>query len=344
MATNLFSRQSSLVLFYGLFGLSGITAQFPVSVDSVFTFIRYNSIHRNTVDWKKQDMLLRQCLAGGHSERDTMQCFVDIFQAMDDVHTQLFLRNEYFGYYHPVTDEVYQRIRPLEEKARENIGHPRIRFLDGHIVYILLPGLIANTAEQINLFAQMLSDTVETYLNRNAKGCILDLRLNMGGNMYPMLAGLRTLLGNVPLAYETDITNTIVRRWEIRDGNFFIGDDQVTQLPARHPGDHTGLPVAILTGPYTGSSGAMTAIAFKGRSNTAFIGEPTADGYTTSNGYVVFSPEFVLNFATYFVADRNKNMHKRTVDPDIYVAGGDDFEDWHRDLKIREAIRWLTER
>jgi len=61
----------------------------------------------------------------------------------------------------------------------------------------------------------------------------------------------------------------------------------------------------------------MTAIAFKGRSNTIFIGEPTADGYTTSTVYFQFSPNLTMNFATNYVADRNMTIYKSSVNPDI---------------------------
>ena len=88
----------------------------------------------------------------------------------------------------------------------------------------------------------------------------------------------------------------------------------------------------------------MTAIAFKGRPNTIFIGEPTADGYTTSNGYFQFAPNLTLNFATHYVADRNKSIYKTTVNPDILISQGDNFDDLMVDKKIIYAIKWLTDK
>lgn len=88
----------------------------------------------------------------------------------------------------------------------------------------------------------------------------------------------------------------------------------------------------------------MTAIAFKGRPNTYFIGEPTADGYTTSNGYFQFTPILILNFATNFVADRNKKVYKTTVNPDLTIYQGDDFDNLLSDTKIKAAIKCLTEK
>ncbi|MBS1537078.1 MAG: hypothetical protein JST20_04955 [Bacteroidetes bacterium] len=75
-----------------------------------------------------------------------------------------------------------------------------------------------------------------------------------------------------------------------------------------------------------------------------FIGEPTADGYTTSNGYFQFSSNLTLNFATNYVADRNKNVYKTTVNPDLTINQRDNFNDLLNDEKIKAAIKWLTEK
>ena len=85
----------------------------------------------------------------------------------------------------------------------------------------------------------------------------------------------------------------------------------------------------------------MTAIAFKKRPKTIFIGEPTADSYTTSNGYFQFALNLTLNFATNFVSDRGMTVYKSTVNPDIYVYQGNNFEDLMKDEKIKSAMRWL---
>ncbi len=88
----------------------------------------------------------------------------------------------------------------------------------------------------------------------------------------------------------------------------------------------------------------MVAIAFKGRPNTYFIGEPTADGYTTSNGYFQFASNLTLNFATNYVADRNKNIYKTTVNPDLAIHHGNNFDNLLNDAKVKVAIKWMTEK
>jgi len=137
-----------------------------------------------------------------------------------------------------------------------------------------------NAYDAITIYslAMALNDSVSKFSNENVKGFILDLRLNGGGNIYPMLAGLNSLLGNTTIAYETDADDKQVRKWTMKDGNFYLGDYKATDIPVKPIKKFNKIPVVVLIGPNTKSSGSITAIAFKNRPNTYFIGEPTANG------------------------------------------------------------------
>jgi C-terminal processing protease CtpA/Prc len=85
----------------------------------------------------------------------------------------------------------------------------------------------------------------------------------------------------------------------------------------------------------------MTGIAFKGRPKTLFIGEPTADGYTTANNWYMLHDGLALKLATDYVADRNGTVYKTTVDPDQTIPSEDNFEELPKDKKIQAALTWL---
>ena len=100
-----------------------------------------------------------------------------------------------------------------------------------------------------------------------AAGCswIVDLRTNTGGNMWPMLAGLKPFLANEPLG-------TFISRqgpgppWRAGQA---VDVEPPTSL--RHLEDAW---VAVLTGPRTASSGEAVTISFKGRRKTRSFGQP----------------------------------------------------------------------
>jgi hypothetical protein len=306
--------------------------------------MKNQSVFRNRVDWTATDNAFDQCLSVAHSTNDTINCFVKVLEILDDVHSHIMFNDQYYGFYHPVDDTIYQRIRPLKEKSIAQTGIFQIALFHDTYVYVRVPAINAYGQEDINRYGQALADSICKYALTLIKGLIIDLRLNGGGNMYPMLAGLHALLGNQVIGYETDNLGTPVRKWEIAEDNLSLEGYQVTQITDYCDKDLSTMPVVVLIGPLTASSGSMTAIAFKQRPNTLFVGESTADGYTTSNGYFQFAPNLTLNFATNFVADRNMNVYRTFVSPDRIIEGGDDFDHLMEDAKIITAMKWLKEK
>lgn len=316
-------------------------AQFPVSPDSLYTFIKFNSIHRAAADWNQVDKTFNEQIKAAKSLTDTMNCFVTVLRSLKDVHSQIFYNAQYFGHYPTFEDSVLVWLRPLNDRAISLTNKIHTEIIAKEFGYIRVPGFQVYDTKQINQFAQALDDSIGKLSRKCKKGFIIDLRLNGGGNLYPMLSGLSRLLGNQTIGFETDVNDSITRTWEIKNGNFFIGGYQTTDIKVEQEPQLTNAPVVVITGPVTKSSGSMVAIAFKGRPNTLFVGEPTADGYTTSNGYFQFASNLTLNFATHYVADRNKIVYKRSVHPDKTINRGNNFDNLVNDEKIKAAIKWL---
>lgn len=320
-----------------------VNAQFPVHADSLYTFIKYNSIHRNKVNWNDIDTAFHNRIKKARTIKDTMKSFVYVLEQLNDVHSQIYLNNQYYGHYPDFDSATAARLTVINNKANAGTNKIMTSQLPGNIAYIRVPSIQAYGASQIASLTQALGDSVLQFIKDKPRGFIIDLRLNGGGNIYPMLAGLYPLLGDGVVAYETDLDDKVTREWELKEGKLFIGGYEVAKLNTNFS-PFAKSAVAILTGPVTKSSGSMTAIAFKGRPNTAFIGESTADGYTTSNGYFQFAPTLVMNFATNFVADRYKHVYKTTFDPYFQVLGGDNFENLSMDEKIIAALHWINKK
>ena len=336
-------RKLAILIFIASF-CSISYGQFPASVDSVYTFIKYNSILRKTVDWTQIDKTFKEQIETAKSLKDTMICFVTVLEKLNDVHSQIFLNNELFANYPQFDDTTLAWLKPINDKANSLTNQIQTKIIAGKIGYIRVPSFQVYDTKQINNFAQSLADSIFRLSKNARKGFIIDLRLNGGGNIYPMLSGLSQFLGNQTIAYETDVNDSIIRTWEIKNGNFVIGGYQTTNITVKPFKKSTLTPIVILVGPITKSAGSMTAIAFKERPNTVFIGEPTADGYTTSNNYFQFAPNLTLNFATNYVTDRSMKIYKTFVTPDILVYKGDKFDKLTEDRKIQAAIKWLMKK
>lgn len=331
------------LLFAPLLIFETVFAQFPAKVDSVYTFIKYNSVHRLEVDWRPIDSSFVADINSASTLDDTMRCFVSVLRALNDVHSQIFLNGQYYGHYPSFDDSTLAWLRPLNERANNETNSITSSILDDQLAYLRVPGMNAWNQKVVDSLAQQLQRQLRTITISRAKGVILDLRLNGGGNVYPMLTGLSALLGDGVVGFETTPDDSVARVWEIQHGNFVIGGYQTTDLAIDTSHALNNIPVAVLIGPITKSSGSATAIAFKGRPNTIFIGESTADGYSTSNGYFQFAPNLMMNFATTFVADRNKVVYRRAVEPDQKIEKGDQFDNLQADAKVVQALKWLSE-
>ena len=116
---------------------------------------------------------------------------------------------------------------------------------------------------------------------KGAVNWIIDLRYDGGGDMFPMVEGLATVMvtassGDLrPYGDQSGV-------WKVMNGDFFYDDYSVALPNGQVPG---ALPkVAVLTSMYTVSSGEVVAVVFKGRESTRFFGEPTG-GLTTANNW-----------------------------------------------------------
>ncbi|HMQ62648.1 MAG TPA: S41 family peptidase [Flavilitoribacter sp.] len=327
-------------LISGLFFVTALTAQSEYSIESLYKLIKRESIHRMEVDWDKVDQAFRGQLAKAKTRNDSMRAFVTIFKEMKDPHSSIYCEAGTIAFFNPVDEATFDRLTPMMNRSNSEMGRVKTAFLENKYAYIQVPGFFAR-AEMVDSLAQMISDSISRFDPKKTKGFIIDLRLNKGGSLYPMLSGLGALLGDGPIGGETGVDDKVVRSWAIENGNFV--QQGTPQSSIRHAcGDaFVKKPVVILTGPITISSGALVAVAFKGRKKTRIIGEPTGEGYTTSNGWFKLGPRLILNLASAYVSDRDGHIYRNNVTPDETVIGGDNFNNPDLDAKVAAAIKWL---
>jgi hypothetical protein len=175
-------------------------------------------------------------------------------------------------------------------------------------------------------------------------GWIVDLRGNVGGNMWPMLAGIGPLLGesdHLGEFFTLDSHST----WKYRDGVAAeIADGKESRYPAvaGAPYKLADTPaVAVLIDRRTGSSGEAIAIAFRGRPKTRFFGEHT-EGVSTANDIVKLSDGASIWLTIGVDADRTGRQYLEGFDPDEEIRLGDRILPDDQDPVLQGALRWLN--
>ena len=185
------------------------------------------------------------------------------------------------------------------------------KIIQDSYAYVLIPGMLLLDADRDSLdrVAQHMYDEILALSEkREIKGWIIDLRFNIGGNVYPMLASLYHLLGDAVAYTELDENNKLIQRNHLEAGAFYTADKQLVKV---NPSDAPDLktPIAIITGKLTGSAGEDVAIAFKGRENTLFLGEESY-GFLTGNEMVEIPYDAKMAFTTCFIADKNSGLQR----------------------------------
>lgn len=315
-------------------------------MDSAFALIMARTVHHHAVDPGAVERTFKAQLEEARSGEDSVQAIVAVFAALGDVHSQFIVGDRTYAHYVGVDDSLYARLRPMLALAAERTNAIRVQRLDSDVIYVQLPAIQA-WGEQINVFAQMIRDPVIGAWDAGVRGCILDLRLNTDRQVASMLAGLRALLGDGPLGSAVDADGQVIAQLALVEGHFTMNVYPIATVQGTDP-DLSGLPVAVLIGPLTASSGTLTAIAFKGRPATRFFGEPTAAGYSTGNDFFPLPPlsdgrSVALNLSTAINRDRNGVAYPESVQPDEPVQGGEQFTAPLLDGQVRQALRWLRE-
>ena len=305
-------------------------------LDSTFSIIQRNALNKSKVNWPLLKQTVYEKAAGATTYEDILPLYSYIFEQLDDHHGMLKFKNKSYywnGNDTPVPNQILtQAIAKYKEPVAQTIGK--------NIGYILIPGNDDFSSKRIDSITAAIKKEIAKVSSKNIKGWIIDLRNNTGGNMYPMIAGLSKLIGDGKAGSFVSPEGVSSDSWSIKDGALFYETTRVSAVENQGYPVPLNIPLVILIGNYTASSGEMTAISIKGRKNAVLIGEPSA-GYTTVNTGFRLNSYSGLNLAIAYAADRNDQLYPKRITPDIMVKGGDNFEKLTEDLKIKQAVYWL---
>ena len=203
--------------------------------------------------------------------------------------------------------------------------------------YIVVPGFHSNDPGSKIAYADTIQNALKYFDNKGIKGWIIDLRKNDGGNMEPMLAGLGPLFDAEILGYLVDV-NGQKNAWGYKNGAPFSDNEPGESATSPIELANQNLPIAVLIGPNTGSSGEIIVISFIGNKKTKFFGNPTW-GISTGNGEFDLLDGSKLFLTSTIMADRTGKIYGGKIFPDDLVEESSSNED----LTLQRAIQWLKE-
>jgi C-terminal processing protease CtpA/Prc len=283
-------------------------------LDAAFMIVRRGSLWRDTVTWSAVERDVHAIAAGSETAADTYPAIRALLTRLGDHHS--FLMKPHGA-------------AALRTGGSEN-PRPLVRVETSGVGYISVPAYSGIDKAASESYVQTVYDSLAVAV-ANGAGCrwIVDLRTNGGGNMWPMLGGLRPFLGEVGLGSFVSPAGA---------GPLWHARDQVAlKLPATlAPLESAN--VAVLTGPRTASSGEAVAISFIGRPRTRSFGLPTA-GLSTANTTMALPDGAMIMLTTAVEADRTGKRYGGKVSPDeLILAPATDAAD---DPQMDRAVAWL---
>jgi len=317
----------------------GAADSINVFYKALFKSLKADYLHRKSIDWKSLEDETYRNIQSYNNFKTSLNEIRNLFDKIKATHCIVYNGDDKYT----VTRKVISKDLYSSQWKSKYDSKPRfeVKVIDGKYGYILMPGMSFsdNSAEHMSQIAQpMYDEIVKIKAGNNIKGWIIDLRFNTGGNSAPMLLALYDFLGNTDIWGELDENKKLVRKYKLTNGGYIQKSQTIASIkPNGKLLDKER--VALITGIFTGSSGEVTALAFKGRQNTIFIGENTA-GYTTGNVTWPLPFNSLIALTTGYYSDRDGNYYP-FIYPDVVVSKQDNFQDLMADANVQKAIEFI---
>ena len=280
----------------------------PVSsyLDTVYNILHEHALHRATINWDTVRAVLRRETAQAKCTSDCYPAIRRVLPMLQDFHSFLMT---------PTQRTKWDTARYSTQK------HSESRLLNEKVGMVTIPPFASSDSIQQDLYASDVKGHLARLRASGADRWIVDLRSNTGGNMWPMLAGLSSLLSADTVGYFLD-----------PDGQKEAWHSHAQALSSTQGFE----PIAVLLGPYTCSSGEAVAVAFKCQPRTRFFGLPTC-GLTTDNDDFPLPDGALLMLTIDIFADRCGVPYPAGVKPDEQVGS----LTWSDSTAVVTACQWL---
>jgi carboxyl-terminal processing protease len=286
--------------------------------------LKTHHMNRDKVDWTAVTTHADTMIATAKTAADAYPAILYVIRQLGEKHTVLqaadFVKAMTSG---DKTGSPYSYVVAMNAKRPEGYmlaGRIGLLHLDSH------EASIAEDAAYVNVLRAELA----IFHRQGMCRFLIDLRADSGGNMWPMLNGLASLLGKPPYGYfhPNDATS---QQW-VLTGFLGMEDTGVKMLPPVVAPAQGRAPVAVLVSPATASAGEFTAMAFEGRARTRFFGQQSA-GYITVNRPYHLPDGALLAVSVGWATDRTGKPYRVAIVPDEQTETGQPT--------IDAAVAWL---
>jgi hypothetical protein len=302
-------------------------------VDTAVSILKDNLVNKEGIEWGQISAAAIEKACGARRTDEVYSIINDVARS---VNHHSFLR--------PPPGAKQNEGLLVQGELAKNFELPTHYITNSNIGYIKIPRLTDADSARKYRYIRSIRLSLNEFERRHVLGMIIDLRDNIGGNMWPMLAGIGPILGTTRPG-EFISANKSISAWLYENGSAILIENGKRLILARSSFGMTvrnkNLPIALLIGEETASSGEMIALAFRGRPSTKFFGQPTA-GYSSGNSSFKLSDGALLIVTTSIAADRGGKQANGPIYPDEIIESAAGVSSAGSiDLEREAAMDWL---
>ncbi|KAF3361897.1 Nisin-resistance protein [Chlamydiales bacterium STE3] len=289
-------------------------------LEEALAHMERGSVNREILNWNALRREVYKKASNALTPKDTYEAIELAISLLNDDHS-FFMKPDQAIFFETKSDD--QAIDIIQSNSR---------LINSQIGYLLVPPCNSLSEDSMKEYALSLQQEIQALDINNLSKWIVDLRGNCGGNMWPMVLGLRPLIEIETFGFFSDGSGEYYA-WNFEGLSVKTDNLEICSLNALsyklnqlHP------QIAVLVDNQTASSGEATTIAFLGGDKTKVFGQKTA-GYTSANEAIQLSDGATIFLATTYSADRLRRIYHDGITPDQITEVGD--------FALNEAIRWL---
>ena len=162
-------------------------------------------------------------------------------------------------------------------------------------------------------FGKIIRNKIRDWQKKGMKGLILDFRYFYGGNVFPLYYAFSDILEDSTIyGWSNKKANKDDKVWiNVKKGKILHGQKYLSDRL------NINIPVAIVVGNDTASSGEFGALIFYGRKNVKFFGQRTS-GNLSGNMLIKLNKDITICLTCSLVNTVDGTFHiKEYIDPDI---------------------------
>jgi hypothetical protein len=289
-----------------------------VHLEEILGLMEAHSINRLTINWESFRRQVLAAAAGGPTIADAYPAITLALELLND-------RDSFY-----LSSDKQQRIESPGSvcgPATTPAGAPAVPAAIG---YVRVPAFSSNVEREIAEFAESIQRAIRTADRPGLIGWIVDLRGNVGGNMWPMLAGVGPIIDEGIVGYIVYPDRKYER--EYRGGAAQSFGEVFARVAAPYTLLRPNPRVAVLSDGAVISAGEAIAVFFRGRPGTRSFGVPTCGHHHLFTFYPLTDGAYMA-LVEAEPADRTNVTYRGPIVPDEMIADPTEA--------IERAIAWL---